>query len=194
MMSARIELDHTPDAPRIDVPPYLTVKTRERVSHDVSVSCGSAGPPVSWPNEIRAEIMRYQDGPFDGEFRGKMRFCHRLCLHLSLRGDRRCQRHRRSDRQPARCAGGERFGKHRWTCHDCREGWPTGGVGTPGRVAGSITLTATATGLSPANVTRTSQMVPDLSPLPPTDLDAEGCCCRRVPVTTKSSALPITAR
>src|SRR5689334_10155081 len=38
--SARIELDHTRDAQRIDVPPYLTVKTREPVRQETRVSCG----------------------------------------------------------------------------------------------------------------------------------------------------------
>jgi hypothetical protein len=71
--NARIELDHTPDTQRIDVPPYLTVKTRERVSHDFSVSCGIPGHQFPG-HEIRAEIVRYHDGPFDWEFRGKCGF------------------------------------------------------------------------------------------------------------------------
>jgi len=75
--SARIELDHTPDAQRIDVPPYLTVKTRERVPHDGPVSCGIPGHQFPG-QEIRADVVRYHDGAFDWEFRGRCGFATRF--------------------------------------------------------------------------------------------------------------------
>ncbi len=71
--SARIDLDHTPDAQRMDMPPYLTVKTREPVVQETRVSCGIPGHQFTG-QEIRAEIARYKDGPFDWEFRGKCGF------------------------------------------------------------------------------------------------------------------------
>jgi hypothetical protein len=71
--SARIELDHAPNAQRIDVAPYLTVKTREPVLHDSRVSCGIPGHQFAG-QEIRAELVRYQDGPYDWEFRGRCGF------------------------------------------------------------------------------------------------------------------------
>jgi hypothetical protein len=71
--SARIELDHTPDKQRIDVAPFLTVKTRESVPHDFTVSCGIPGHEHPG-REIRAEIFRYQDAPLDFEFRGRCGF------------------------------------------------------------------------------------------------------------------------
>jgi hypothetical protein len=74
---AHIELDHTPDAQRIDVPPYLTVKTREPVPQETSVSCGIPGHQFPG-QEIRAEVMRYRDGPFDWEFRGRCGFATRF--------------------------------------------------------------------------------------------------------------------
>ena len=74
---ARIELDHTPNAQRIDVPPYLTVKTREPVSQAEGVSCGIPGHQFAG-QEIRAELVRYQDGPYDWEFRGKCGFASRF--------------------------------------------------------------------------------------------------------------------
>jgi hypothetical protein len=71
--TARIELDHTPVRERIDVPPYLTVQTREAVAHDFTVTCGIPGH--SHPGqEIRAEIFRYQDAPYDWEVRGRCGF------------------------------------------------------------------------------------------------------------------------
>ncbi len=57
--------------------PYLTVSTRERVQHDFSVSCGIPGHGLPG-QEIRAELVRYQDGPFDWEFRGKCGFASRF--------------------------------------------------------------------------------------------------------------------
>jgi hypothetical protein len=71
--SAHIELDHTPDAQRIDVPPYLTVKTREPVKQETRVSCGIPGHQFAG-QEIRAELVRYQDAPHDWEFRGRCGF------------------------------------------------------------------------------------------------------------------------
>jgi hypothetical protein len=70
---AHIELDHTKDKQRIDVAPFLTVKTREAVPHDYSVTC--AIPGHEHPGqEIRAEIFRYQDAPLDFDFRGRCGF------------------------------------------------------------------------------------------------------------------------
>jgi len=75
--SARIELDHAPNAQRIDVAPYLTVRTREPVLHDSRVSCGIPGHQFAG-QEIRAELVRYQDGPYDWEFRGRCGFASRF--------------------------------------------------------------------------------------------------------------------
>jgi hypothetical protein len=71
--SARIELDHTRAHEKIDVAPYLTVRTREAVPHDFTVSCAIPGHD-RLGQEIRAEVFRYQDAPFDWEFRGKCGF------------------------------------------------------------------------------------------------------------------------
>jgi len=71
--SATIELDHTPAAQRIDVGPFLTVRTREAVAHDFTVSCGIPGHAHPG-REIRAEIFRYQDGTYDWDVRGKCGF------------------------------------------------------------------------------------------------------------------------
>jgi hypothetical protein len=72
--TARIELDHTPNAERIDVAPYLTVRTREAAAVPAgSVSCGIPGHDHPG-QEIVAEIFRYQDPPYDWEFRGKCGF------------------------------------------------------------------------------------------------------------------------
>jgi hypothetical protein len=71
--SATIALDHSRAHERIDVAPYLSVRTRETVPHDFTVSCGIPGHEHPG-QEIRAEIFRYQDGPYDWEFRGKCGF------------------------------------------------------------------------------------------------------------------------
>jgi hypothetical protein len=71
--SARIELDHTKNKETIDVPPFLTVKTREPVAHPFTVSCGIPGHDHPG-QELVAEIFRYADPPFDWEFRGKCGF------------------------------------------------------------------------------------------------------------------------
>jgi hypothetical protein len=71
--SAHIELDHTPVRERIEVPPYLTVQTREAVAHDFTVSCGIPGHENPG-QEIRAELFRYEDGPYDWDVRGKCGF------------------------------------------------------------------------------------------------------------------------
>ena len=71
--SATIELDHSPALERIEVRPYLTVRTREAVPHDFTVSCGIPGHDHPG-QESRAEIFRYQDAPFDWEIRGKCGF------------------------------------------------------------------------------------------------------------------------
>lgn len=71
--SARIELDHTRARERIEIPPYLTVKTRDAVAHDFTVSCGIPGHDHPG-QEIRAERFRYQDPPFDWDVRGRCGF------------------------------------------------------------------------------------------------------------------------
>jgi len=71
--SARIDLDHTPVRERIEVAPYLTVRTREAVPHDFSVTCGIPGHEHPG-QEIRAELFRYEDPPYDWDVRGKCGF------------------------------------------------------------------------------------------------------------------------
>jgi hypothetical protein len=71
--SASIELDHTPVRERIEMAPYLSVRTRDAVPHDFTVSCGIPGHDHPG-QEIHAEIFRYQDSPFDWEIRGKCGF------------------------------------------------------------------------------------------------------------------------
>jgi hypothetical protein len=71
--SASIELDHTPVRERIEIPPYLTVRTHEAVPHDFTVTCGIPGHDHPG-QEIRAESFRYQDPPFDWDVRGKCGF------------------------------------------------------------------------------------------------------------------------
>jgi hypothetical protein len=71
--SARIELDHTPIKEKIEIAPYLIVQTKEAVEHDFTVSCGIPGHDHPG-QEIRAEIFRYQDAPYDWELRGKCGF------------------------------------------------------------------------------------------------------------------------
>jgi hypothetical protein len=71
--SARIELDHTPVRERIEVAPYLTVRTREAVPHDFTVTCGIPGHDHPG-QEIRAETFRYADAPFDWDFAGRCGF------------------------------------------------------------------------------------------------------------------------
>jgi hypothetical protein len=71
--SARIDLDHSRAREKIDVAPYLHVRTREAVGHEFTVTCGIPGHDHPG-DEIRAEIFRYADGPYDWEFRGKCGF------------------------------------------------------------------------------------------------------------------------
>ncbi len=71
--SAAIELDHARGKETIDIAPYLHVKTREIVPHEHTVSCGIPGHDHPG-QEIRAEIVRYQDAPYDWDFRGKCGF------------------------------------------------------------------------------------------------------------------------
>jgi hypothetical protein len=71
--SAGIALDHTRAREEIDVAPYLTVRTREVVTHDFTVTCGIPGHDHPG-QEMRAEIFRYEDGPYDWEFRGRCGF------------------------------------------------------------------------------------------------------------------------
>jgi hypothetical protein len=71
--TARIDLDHTRSEEKIDVAPFLTVRTREPVAHDFAVSCGIPGHDQPG-QELRADVFRYQDTPYDWEFRGKCGF------------------------------------------------------------------------------------------------------------------------
>jgi len=71
--SATIELDHTPVRERIEVAPYLTVKTREAVPHDFTVSCGIPGHDHPG-QEIRAETFRYEGQPYSWELHGRCGF------------------------------------------------------------------------------------------------------------------------
>ena len=71
--SACIELDHTANEERIDIAPYLTVRTREAVTHDFTVTCGIPGHE-HLGQEIVAEIFHLQDAPFDWDVRGKCGF------------------------------------------------------------------------------------------------------------------------
>lgn len=71
--SAHIELDHTLAKEKIDIAPFLTVRTREAVKHDFTVSCGIPGHDHPG-TEIIAEEYRYQDTPFDWSFTGKCGF------------------------------------------------------------------------------------------------------------------------
>src|SRR5262249_13049465 len=71
--SAHIEIDHTPVRERIEIAPYLTVRTGEAVTHDFTVSCGIPGHEHPG-QEVRAEVFRYQDAPYDWELRGKCGF------------------------------------------------------------------------------------------------------------------------
>jgi hypothetical protein len=70
--SASIELDHTAARERIEMA-YMTVRTRENVPHDFTVSCGIPGHDHPG-QEIRAEIFQYKDPPFDFDLRGKCGF------------------------------------------------------------------------------------------------------------------------
>jgi hypothetical protein len=71
--SARIDLDHTRKRERIEIAPYLTVRTRDAVPHDFTVSCGIPGHDHPG-QEIRAEVFRYRDSPFDWEVGGRCGF------------------------------------------------------------------------------------------------------------------------
>lgn len=71
--SANIELDHSPNEERIEIAPYLSVRTREAVPHDFTVSCGIPGHENPG-QEIRTEVFRYRDTPLDWEIRGKCGF------------------------------------------------------------------------------------------------------------------------
>lgn len=71
--SASITLDHTPDAQRIEVARYVTVRTREPVDHDVAVSCGIPGHEHPG-REIIADRNRVSDGALAWEYRGRTGF------------------------------------------------------------------------------------------------------------------------
>ena len=68
--SAAIDLDHTPARETIDVAPFLTVRAREVVPHDFTITCAIPGHDHTG-QEIRAEIFRYAAPPYDWELRGK---------------------------------------------------------------------------------------------------------------------------
>jgi hypothetical protein len=70
---AQIELDHTRGKEKIDVGPFLTVRAREVVPHDGTVSCGVPGHDRPG-QEIVTEVFKYQDTPYDWELRGKCGF------------------------------------------------------------------------------------------------------------------------
>jgi hypothetical protein len=71
--SATIELDHTPVKQKIDVAPYLTVRTREAVPHDFTVTCGIPGHGHPG-QEIREDVFRYTAGTYDWELHGRCGF------------------------------------------------------------------------------------------------------------------------
>jgi hypothetical protein len=71
--SAGIILDHTRAHERMEVAPYLTVRTRQAAPHDYSVSCGIPGHDHPG-QEIVAELFRYQDVAYDWDIRGKCGF------------------------------------------------------------------------------------------------------------------------
>jgi hypothetical protein len=70
---AAIDLDHTPDKERLEIAPFLTVRTREAVAHDFPVSCGIPGHDHPG-QEIRAEIFRYDAAPYTWELHGRCGF------------------------------------------------------------------------------------------------------------------------
>jgi hypothetical protein len=70
---ATIELDHARAKEKIQVAPFLTVRTQEAVAHEHTVSCGIPGHDRPG-QEIRAEVFRFADGPYDWELRGKCGF------------------------------------------------------------------------------------------------------------------------
>jgi hypothetical protein len=71
--SASIDLDHTPAREKIDVAPFLTVRTREAVAHDFAITCGIPGHDHPG-QEIRAEVFRYAAPPYNWELRGRCGF------------------------------------------------------------------------------------------------------------------------
>lgn len=70
---AAIELDHTAAKEKIEVAPFLTVRTREAVAHDFPITCSIPGHDHPG-QEIRAEVFRYQAPPYDWELRGRCGF------------------------------------------------------------------------------------------------------------------------
>ena len=80
---ARIELDHTPNAERMDVPPYLVVRTLESAAEP-----GAREPRHPRPRPPRSRdprgIFRYSDPPFDWEFKGKCGFATDFAYSVQL--------------------------------------------------------------------------------------------------------------
>lgn len=73
VVTARIELDHAPNAERIEVGHTITVRTRESVPHTEPVSCGIPGHDRPG-QEIIAEVMRVEDEWFNWEVGGRCGF------------------------------------------------------------------------------------------------------------------------
>lgn len=70
---AAITLDHTPNAQRIDVDRYVTVRTRQPFHHTETVTC--AIPGHDHPGqEIVADVMRIDDPALAWEVRGRCGF------------------------------------------------------------------------------------------------------------------------
>jgi hypothetical protein len=70
---AAIQLDHTPAKETIEVAPFLTVRTREAVAHDFTITCGIPGHDHPG-QEIRADIFRYDAAPYAWELSGRCGF------------------------------------------------------------------------------------------------------------------------
>ena len=70
---ATIDLDHTPAKERMEVAPFLTVRTREAVGHDFPITCGIPGHDHPG-HEIRADVFRYAAPPYTWELHGRCGF------------------------------------------------------------------------------------------------------------------------
>jgi len=71
--SAVITLDHEAHSERVNVDPYITVRTRVPVDHTEPVSCGIPGHDRPG-REIIAEVMRVEDDDLSWEVRGRCGF------------------------------------------------------------------------------------------------------------------------
>jgi hypothetical protein len=70
---AEITLDHTAGAEGIEVEPFISVRTREIVEHDETVSCGIPGHGRPG-QEIVADVMRVEHPDFSWEVHGRCGF------------------------------------------------------------------------------------------------------------------------